>query len=72
MLFSVDRIEGEFAVLIAEDKSSLSVPRVQLPDNAKEGNMVRLVDGQYCLDDDAAEARREQILRLQQKLRGKR
>lgn len=71
MVYSIDRFEGESAVLIGEDKSSLSVVRTQLPDEAKEGDMVRLLNGQYCLDDDAAKARREQILRLQNKLRRK-
>lgn len=72
MLYSIDRFEGEFVVLIAEDKSSHTVLRTQLSNNAKAGDMVRLLDGQYCLDNDAATARREQILRLQQKLRGTR
>lgn len=72
MLFSIDRFEGEFAVLIGEDKSSHSVPCTLLPNNANEGDMVRLHDGEYHLDKDAAKLRREQILRLQQQLRGTR
>lgn len=72
MLFSVDRFEGEFAVLIAEDKASHAVLRTQLPSNVNEGDMVRLFDGEYRLANDDASVRREQVLRLQQKLRGTR
>ena len=72
MLYSVDRFEGEYAVLVGEDKTSHSVLRTRLPDSANEGDMVRLTDGEYRLDDAAAEERRERILRLQKKLRGTR
>lgn len=70
MLYSVDRFEGEYAVLVGEDKISCSVLRTLLPDSVNEGDMVRLTDGEYRLDDAAAEERRKQILRLQKKLRG--
>ncbi len=69
MLYSIDRFEGDIAVLIDEEKVAHTVPRAQLPADAKAGEMLRLENGQYIPDDDAARARREQILRLQQKLR---
>ncbi len=71
MLYSIDRFENDIAVLIDEEKVSHNVLRTQLPAEAKAGDMCRFEDGQYCLDDDAARARREQILRLQNKLRRK-
>lgn len=71
MLFSIDRFVGDVAVLIDEQEKAHDVPRAQLPARAKAGDMLRFEDGLYHLDDDAARARREQILRLQNKLRQK-
>lgn len=71
MLYSIDRFEGDIAVLIDEEETAHTVPRAQLPADAKTGDMLRLENGQYIPDGDAARARREQILRLQNKLRKK-
>lgn len=71
MLYSIDRFEGNIAVLIDEKEVAVSIPRAQLPAGAKAGDMLRFEDGLYHLDDDAARARREQILQLQNKLRRK-
>ncbi len=71
MLYSIDRYEGDFAVLIDEEEVARNIPRAQLPADAKAGDMLRLENGQYIPDDIAARARREQILRLQNKLRRK-
>ena len=69
MLYSIDRFEGEFAVLVDEQLRSHDVPRSLLPEEAKAGDMLRFEDERYTLDDAAARARRERILRLQNKLR---
>lgn len=71
MLYSIDRFEGDVAVLIDEEEAAHNIPRAQLPTDAKAGDMLRFEDGHYIPDDDAARSRREQILRLQNKLRRK-
>ncbi len=71
MLYSVDRFEGDMAVLVDENEQVLCLPRVQLPVECQVGDMLRLCDGVYVPDADAASARRAQILRLQRKLRRK-
>lgn len=71
MLYSIDRFEGNIAVLIDERQAVHSTPRAELPADAKVGDMLRLEDERYILDDAAARVRREQILRLQNKLRRK-
>ncbi len=71
MVYSVDRIEGELAVLIDENELTCQVSIAQLPAQTKEGDMLRLIDGQYILDDAFTQARREQILQLQNRLRHK-
>lgn len=71
MLYSVDRIEREIAVLVDEDGNSTDVPLAALPTGVKGGDMLRLNDGVYTRDDDAAAERRRQILALQNRLRKK-
>ncbi|MBQ9188019.1 MAG: DUF3006 domain-containing protein [Clostridia bacterium] len=41
MLWAVDRIEGDRAVLVAEDGTAFSVPQGVLP-GAKEGDIYRI------------------------------
>lgn len=71
MLYSIDRFEGDIAVLIDEDEVAHTVVRTRLPEQIKEGDMLRFENERYVLDDAAASSRREQILRLQNKLRRK-
>ncbi len=70
MLYSLDRFEGNWAVLVDEDGESRDVPRTQLPQEAAEGDMLRERDGGFISDEDATAARRAEILRLQEKLLG--
>ena len=70
MLYSLDRFEGDWAVLVDEDGESRDVPRTQLPPEAEEGDMLRERNGGFIPDEDATAARRAEILRLQEKLLG--
>ena len=69
MLYSVDRIEGELAVLVDEDENTVCVQLDKLPSRIKTGEMVRFENEQFVRDADATQARRAKILQLQQKLR---
>ena len=70
ILFSLDRIEDEVAVLVDDCGASQMVPLSDLPCGACEGNMYRMVGGQYVEVFAAAEERRERIRTLQKRLRG--
>lgn len=70
MLYSLDRFEGEWAVLVDEAGISRNVPRTALPQEAAEGDMFREQDGGFTPDAEAAAARRAAVLRLQKKLTG--
>ncbi len=70
-LLSVDRFEGETAVLEDEDGECRPVPRALLSPQAREGDLVRLIDGIYCPDAAATAARREEIRALEQRLLGR-
>lgn len=69
MLYSIDRFEGNIAVLIDEDGDRLDVPRDDLPSGIAAGDMVRLQDGVFRQDVDAAAARRARAIALQNRLR---
>ena len=68
MLYSVDRFEGDVAVLVDEDGNSLNVPRATLPAGVKSGDMLRRQADGFALDTDAAAARRARVLELQNRL----
>ena len=68
-LYSLDRIEGDVAVLVEDGGTSLEVPVGDLPPVPAEGKMYRQIDGRFVEDVDAEEARRAAVRALQDKLR---
>ena len=69
-LFSLDRIEGDVAVLIGDDDTSCTVPVSELT-AAESGKMYRKVGDAFVEDSDAEQARRARIQALQNRLRGR-
>ena len=68
-LYSLDRIEGDVAVLVEDGGTSLEVLVGDLPPVPAEGKMYRQIDGRVVEDVDAEEARRAAVRALQNKLR---
>ena len=54
---TVDRFEGDFAVLRTGDGQEILWPSEQVPDNLQEGNIIRLA---LLSDDETATQRRTQ------------
>lgn len=71
-LFSVDRIEGDVAVLVDDDGHSVSIPVSQLPASIRCGDVLCLQDGIYEFDCAETDTRRSLVLSLQDKIRKKR
>ena len=67
--YSVDRIEGEMAVLVNEEGYSHPVSLTTLPAETKCGDMLQYIQGEYRLAPQATEERRAYDLSLQEKLR---
>jgi hypothetical protein len=42
MRFIIDRFEGEFAVVELDDKTMVDIPRVALPAEAMEGDIINI------------------------------
>lgn len=68
-LYSLDRIEGDVAVLVEDGGALLEVSIGDLPPVPAEGKMYRQIDGRFIEDTDAELARRAAVRALQDKLR---
>lgn len=69
MYYSLDRFEEELAVLEDDGKQTLAVPRALLPDGARPGDVLVRDGERYCPAPDETARRRDDIRRLQDKLR---
>ncbi len=64
--FIIDRFEEDWAVLEYDDETyKYNVPRALLPDNAKEGDVLRI---SLEIDQEEAEKRKEAIRKLEDEL----
>ncbi len=71
MLFSVDRIEGTYAVLIDECGKPLQVPLAMLFTGVKSGDMLLYEENQFLLTQQQTKQRRETMAKvLSQMLQG--
>ncbi len=56
MKFTIDRFEGDFAVVELEDREMVDLPLSLVPENAKEGDILNIT-----IDKNASEIRRKRI-----------
>lgn len=68
-VYSIDRFEGEYAVLQNMQGQSFDVLRLNIPENAKEGDMLREFDGVYTVDEQLTQQRKQKIAELRNRLR---
>ena len=69
MYYSLDRFEEELAVLEDDYEHTLTIPRILLPEGARPGDVLIRDGDRYSPAPDETARRREQIRRLQDKLR---
>ena len=70
MFYAIDRFEEDAAVLVDDGENTLIVERKLLPAAARQGDVLRLEEGRYTVDEEETARRRERILRLERLLRG--
>lgn len=70
-MYSVDRVEGNVAVLVDDDGQSHPMPLTDLPAGTCVGDVLRLQDGAYIRDLTETNTRRAYVQSLQDKLRRK-
>ncbi len=66
MKVTVDRIEKCFAVVVLEDETLANLPRILLPDGAKEGSVIEIT----CSNSDT-QSRKSKIEQKMNKLFGR-
>ena len=65
---SIDRIEGEYALCEAADRSMRKIARKEIAGSPKEGDVICFQDGSWQVSAEETARRREQAVRLQQQL----
>lgn len=68
--WSIDRLEGSFAVCEGDDRQQKEIPLADLPEGVNEGDILCLVDGEYRIDREETQRRREENRRLLESLLG--
>lgn len=69
MYYIIDRIEGDIAVCEADDMSHVDIPLSLLPENVKEGSILKIgTDNEYIIDEEAEKERKQRILKKQKRL----
>ncbi len=68
MIYSVDRFEGNIAVLEDDNRHTIDVARSLLPCEIKVGDCIRLKNGKYEKDADETALRRKRTERLMKQL----
>lgn len=56
----VDRIEGDYAV-VEKEGNMVDIPLYMLPEEVTEGDILRLLDGEYIIDNETAVERKEEL-----------
>ncbi|MEO1815353.1 MAG: DUF3006 domain-containing protein [Acetobacterium sp.] len=57
----IDRFEGRATVCEKEDRSMIEIPRIVTPEDAKEGDVLIIENGDIIIDHEATEKRRKEI-----------
>lgn len=66
--YIIDRFEGETAVCETENEEMIDIDRVLLPENAREGMVISLDNGEYIADRQETKSRQERIQNLLKRL----
>ena len=70
MKFSVDRIVEGIAVCENDDGEIIRINLSELPEGTEEGSIIVFENGEYSLDTESEEERREELFNLQNMLFG--
>lgn len=63
--YSIDRFDGDFAVCEDDNGDMIELLRTNIPDRAREGDVLAVDDmGNYYVDECETQRRRDFILRL--------
>ncbi|OXS26411.1 MAG: pyruvate kinase [Acetobacterium sp. MES1] len=60
----IDRFEGRATVCEKEDRTMTEIPRIVTPEDAKEGDVLIIENGEIIIDHKATEQRKKEIEEL--------
>ena len=61
MKIIIDRFEGNFAVCETEENKFIDILKSDIPEGAKEGDILTKTDNGYCIEKAETEEKREAI-----------
>lgn len=64
MALIIDRFEGDFAVVEVDGQVMRNIPKTDIPSNAKEGDVLKLVAGRYEIDIEETKRLYDEIEKL--------
>ncbi len=59
MIYSIDRFEGDFAILIDDNGEKTEINKESLPLYVKEGDLLSFENGEFIFEKDETKRRRE-------------
>ncbi len=62
--YIIDRFEGKTAVCETVDEKTVAIDKASLPENAREGMVIRQENGVYIADEQETKSRQERIQAL--------
>ncbi|NMA79037.1 MAG: DUF3006 domain-containing protein [Clostridiales bacterium] len=64
----IDRFEGDFAIIETDEDTFMQIPRKELPQNAREGDIIVKANDEYIIDHESTKKRRQKIIDMQNSL----
>ena len=68
-ILAIDRFEGTFAICEDDERKAFAIERAELPNEAKEGDIIKISDDAVItIDKEETQRRRDRNKKLQDKL----
>lgn len=61
MILTIDRFEGDYAVCEKENREMIDILRTKLPEGVKEGDVLKIDNGEFTLQPELKKERDERI-----------
>lgn len=68
MFYTIDRFEGDYAVLEDDDENRVNVKKALLPEMAKESDVLDFDGESYTVNAEETEKRRQSVIEMLRKM----
>ena len=68
MFYTIDRFEGDYAVLEDDDENCVNVKKALLPEMAKESDVLDFDGEAYTVNAEETEKRRQSVIEMLRKM----